>query len=198
MEARRSVRRHGTEPVSLERLSEFLYRTARVRGLTPASPGEGRPYDVTDRPYPNGGGAYELECYLTVRGHDELGTGCYHYDAAGHRLIRLGATEGQVRRLLADAAAATAGTADPRLLLTLTSRFERLAWKYSGMAYAITLKNTGVLLQSMYLVATAMGLAPCALGNGDTPPATAALGLDDPSEVPVGEFILGTLPPGDG
>lgn len=194
MEHRRSLRVHGPTPVSVAQLGEFLYRVARVRGHTPADPAKGRPYPQTNRPYPNGGAAYELECYVTVLGHGELGTASYHYEADAHALVRLTTSRSRVKELLADAAASTGGAADPRLLLNLTSRHKRLAWKYSGMAYATTLKNVGTLYQSMYLVATAMGLAPCALGNGNTPLIVAALGLDESQEVPVGEFILGTRP----
>jgi SagB-type dehydrogenase family enzyme len=64
------------------------------------------------------------------------------------------------------------------------------------MAYAATLKNVGVLYQTMYLVATAMGLAPCALGNGDSMLFAEATGIDPAVESSVGEFMLGSRPPG--
>lgn len=60
------------------------------------------------------------------------------------------------------------------------------------MAYATTLKNVGVLYQTMYLVATAMGLAPCALGGGDSDRFAAAVGSDYYTETSVGEFLLGS------
>jgi SagB-type dehydrogenase family enzyme len=60
------------------------------------------------------------------------------------------------------------------------------------MAYATTLKNVGVLYQTMYLVGTAMGLACCALGNGDGTVLPDVLGVDRFVEAPVGEFILST------
>jgi len=74
----------------------------------------------------------------------------------------------------------------------LTSRFQRLSWKYRGIAYAVTLKNVGVLYQTMYLVATAMGLAPCALGGGDAEGFALAAGTDPLVESSVGEFLLGS------
>lgn len=42
----------------------------------------------------------------------------------------------------------------------------------------------------MYLVATAMGLAPCALGNGDPALFAAASGIDALEETSVAEFAL--------
>jgi len=60
------------------------------------------------------------------------------------------------------------------------------------MAYALVLKDVGVLLQTFYLVATAMGLAPCALGGGDSDLFARASGLDWLVEGAVGEFVLGS------
>jgi SagB-type dehydrogenase family enzyme len=65
-----------------------------------------------------------------------------------------------------------------------------VAWKYQAIAYALVLKNTGVLFQQMYLVATALGLAPCAIGTGDTQVFAQASGLDFSEESSVGEFAL--------
>jgi SagB-type dehydrogenase family enzyme len=62
------------------------------------------------------------------------------------------------------------------------------------MAYAATLKNVGVLYQSMYLVATAMGLAPCGLGGGNAALFADVVGTDYFAESSVGEFLLGTAP----
>jgi hypothetical protein len=42
----------------------------------------------------------------------------------------------------------------------------------------------------MYLVATALGLAPCAIGAGDTQLFAQASGLDFTRESSVGEFAL--------
>ena len=44
----------------------------------------------------------------------------------------------------------------------------------------------------MYLVATAMGLAPCALGGGNAALFAEAIGTDYCAESSVGEFVLGS------
>ncbi|MFD0530627.1 hypothetical protein ACFQ1I_34450 [Kitasatospora arboriphila] len=51
-----------------------------------------------------------------------------------------------------------------------------------------------MVYQTLYLVATAMGLAPCGLGSGDTDAAARALGLDWTAESSVGEFLIGSRP----
>ncbi len=78
------------------------------------------------------------------------------------------------------------------MVLVLASRFPRLAWKYASLAYALTLKHVGVVYQTMYLAATAMGLAPCALGGGDSDLFARAAGVDYYGETSVGECLRGS------
>jgi oxazoline/thiazoline dehydrogenase len=74
----------------------------------------------------------------------------------------------------------------------MAARFARLSWKYEGIAYGTTLKNTGVLYEAMYLAATAMGLAPCGIGGGESAVFSEAIGVNPMIESSVGEFMLGT------
>src|SRR5205814_6728998 len=82
----------------------------------------------------------------------------------------------------------------PQVYLGITARFQRVQWKYESIVYALILKHVGVLYQTMYLVATTMGLAPCALGGGNTDLFARAAGTDYYAESSVGEFILGSAP----
>ncbi|MDQ7904159.1 SagB family peptide dehydrogenase [Phytohabitans sp. ZYX-F-186] len=192
-EARRSVRHYGADPLTLDQLGEFLYRVGRVRAVY--GPAEGMPYEAVDRPYPTGGASGDIEIYVTAHRVAGLDRAAYQYDAVAHRLVRVCADPARVDALLRGAAVATGGTPTPDVLLTFTSRFGRMTWKYDGMAYAATLKHVGVLYQTCYLVATAMRLAPCGLGSGDAQLSARVLGLDWASESSVGEFQLGSLPP---
>ena len=54
------------------------------------------------------------------------------------------------------------------------------------------LQKARALYQTLYLVATDMGLAPCAMGGGDSELFAEASGLDSLVEAAVGEFALGT------
>jgi SagB-type dehydrogenase family enzyme len=200
LEGRRSVRGYGDRPVTVEQLGELLYRAARVRQVIPGDPQSPTAYDIVDRPYPAGGSTGELELYLSVANCEGLEPGVYRYDAAAHRLQPRhwngAADEAAFRELLTAAWRATNRTVEPQVLITVTSRFGRLSWKYSHIAYALTLKHVGVLYQTLYLVATAMGLAPCGLGSGDTDAAARALGLEWTQETSVGEFLIGSRPRG--
>lgn len=196
IEARRSVRSHDERPLTLEELGELLYRSARVRATMGPDAENGMPYPASDRPYPCGGAGYDLELYLTVRRCDGLEPGIYFYDPLGHQLSLVTGEQAPRERLLHHAYIACAGATAPDILITLTARFARLGWKYRGMAYAATLKHVGVLYQTFYLIATAMGLAPCGLGSGDADLAASAFGLDWRRESSVGEFMLGRRPAG--
>lgn len=188
LEARRSVREHRRPPTA-DQLGELLYRSARVKNLLAAN--EAMPYEASARPYPGGGAAYELELYPVVRRCDGLDPGVYQYDPVGHRLIGLAHRPEDAEAALAGAYQATGGAVRPDVLITVTARFQRVSWKYAGMAYATILKDVGVLYQTFYLVATAMGLAPCGLGSGDADLSARLLGLDWAEESSVGEFLIG-------
>jgi len=197
-EQRRSVRRYAAEPITDRQLGEFLFRVARVRQrldvevATPAGPVR---MDFASRPYPSGGGLYELEVYVAVNSCRGLCSGLYHYDPLGHRLGRRAERTAAVERLLSGAAL-SAGMAPEGLQvnLILAARLPRLAWKYSGLAYALILKHVGVVFQTMYLAATAMGLAPCAIGGGDSDLFARVAGVSYYAETAVGEFLLGSGP----
>jgi SagB-type dehydrogenase family enzyme len=188
MEERCSLRKQCKQPITLEQLGEFLYRTARVRQIIGT---EERPYERSNRPYPGGGACYELELYLVVNTCEGLPAGIYHYAPSEHSIEKLTDRTPEIEKLLENAYYATAQQGSPQILIVMAARFQRVMWRYDGMAYAI-LKNVGVLYQSMYLVATAMGLAPCALGGGDSDLFAIATGIDYYVETSVGEFILGS------
>ncbi len=151
--------------------------------------------ELSSRPYPGGGAVYELELYPLVANVAGLEPGLYHYDPAGNAL-ELVAEPGPRTQLLLEYGRRTGVMeAPPQVLLLVAARFGRAMWKYESMAYALVLKQVGVLYQTMYLVATAMGLAPCALGGGNPDAFAAATGLDYYAETTVGEFLLGSRPP---
>jgi SagB-type dehydrogenase family enzyme len=189
LETRRSQRAHGAVPITRGELGEFLYRTARVRSVSHSDP-----YETSRRVYPSGGATYALELYLTVRKCLGLVPGLYYYCPADHELRRLAGMTPAVSALLADAAR-PARSGAPQVLVTIAARFQRVSWKYSSIAYAIILKDVGVLLQTMYLVATSMELAACAIGGGNGDLFANAAGIDYYVEGSVGELILGRPPP---
>ncbi|OHB67471.1 MAG: hypothetical protein A2V70_15910 [Planctomycetes bacterium RBG_13_63_9] len=196
MEQRRSIREYAAEPMTVKELGEFLYRVARVREVYPTEVDTPRgrfQVEVSSRPYPTGGALFELEFYCVVQACRGLQPGLYHYDPLHHRLGRVCGDTREWDRLL-DEAGFAIGTSRERLqvLLVLTARFERVTWKYTTLAYSLVLKDVGVVFQNMYLAATAMNLAPCAIGGGNSDLFARAIGSDYYTETSVGEFALGS------
>ena len=196
MEERRSIREYGPEPMTARQLGEFLYRVARVRevfereAVTPRGQFQ---LALSSRPYPTGGALFELEVYPVVQACHGLDPGLYHYDPQEHRLVRVTEITVEVECLLDEAGLAVGMDGDRlQVLLVLAARFERVMWKYSGVSYSLILKDVGVAFQNMYLAATAMDLAPCALGAGNSDLFARAIGSDYYSETSVGEFTLGS------
>ena len=195
LDPRHSTRRWGDDPIAVEWLGALLFHAARVVELVPYRPGPHR-YEITRRTYPNGGAAYELEIYLTVRTCAGLPPGMYRYQPLTHTLASVGAAASACDAVVRNARRSMASADLPQVVATLASRFNRLSWKYEGIAYAITLRNAGVLYGRLYDVARALGIAVCGLGNGDSSVFAEATGLDPAVESSVGELALGSLPAG--
>jgi len=187
LEERQSIRIYKDEPITDKQLGEFLYRSARNKRIVSKDYGE-----CTHRPYANGGGRYELELYLIINTCENLDSGFYHYYPEAHQLCRMTGRNSHVEALLEEAYFATAKASMPQVLIIFAARFQRVAWVYESIAYSLVLKDVGSLQQTMYLVATAMNLAPCAIGCGNSDLFSAAVGTDYYAETSVGEFILGS------
>lgn len=191
IERRKSIREYDRRPISVRELGEFLYRTARVREISILKPSVSVHYETSSRPYPSGGAAYDLEVYLIIVDCLGMHPGVFHYEPLDHELAEVCPYDGMVRNLVLGARLSAGLTVDPPVVIVLASRFQRLSWKYRGIAYAMTLKNVGILFQTMYLVATDMNLAPCALGVGDSLCFAEVVGINRFQEGSVGEFALG-------
>nr|ANA85201.1 BisG [Prochloron sp. LV5] len=208
IETRKSVREYDdNNPISIEQLGELLYRTARVKELLSIEEWFGKNWreilgfepdidygELSRRAYPGAGAMYELEIYPVVRLCQGLNRGVYHYDPLNHQLEQIIVAENDIFATLGYKFPTSNELGTPQLLLVITARFGRLFRRYRSMAYASVLKHVGVLQHNFYLVATNMGLAPCALGVGDSDVFGRVTGLEYLEESAVGEFLLGSLP----
>ena len=196
--------RHSTRefddqrPITLAELARLLDSAARVVAELKAAldRGSGGPeLTYTVRPYPSGGASYELELYLAVGKCDGLPRGFYHYDAGAHALVPIEVRGNQLDALLNSAAFAMGTSAAPQILITIAARFGRVSWKYSSIAYALILKDVGVLMQTLYLMATDMGLGGCAIGTSNIDLFAKMTGLGLHVEGAVGQFAIGRAKP---
>jgi SagB-type dehydrogenase family enzyme len=193
--------RHSTrdfeenDPITIAELSRFLDHTARIKAhwesRADLGDGSGPMIDYTVRPYPSGGSSYELELYLTVSNCKGLDRGFYHYDAERHALVLIAAQPQDIEAQLEAAVLAMDAPNAPQVLITIAARFDRIAWKYSAIAYSLVLKNVGVMMQTLYLMATDIGLGGCAIGNNNIDRFARMTGTEFHVEGPVGQFALG-------
>ncbi|BFV59173.1 SagB/ThcOx family dehydrogenase [Kitasatospora sp. CMC57] len=184
--------------LTMTQIGELLHRSLRVRSVStdPAAPAA---YQVSDRPYTSISGSHPLEAYLTVTHCAGLPPGIFHYDPAEHRLTLVNGDQADLAEILTCIRAAAGLTATPSVTITLTARFPRVSWKFSALGYALVLRDTGAALQTLALVAAAMGLTTAVLGNSDLDLAPRTVGLDWRSESPVGQLIIGpSRAPADG
>ena len=193
LRARHSTRSFDDRrPITLAELSRFLDGTARVHTRFSSSVYDGGPVVAyAPRPYPSGGGSYELELYLAVDTCEGLARGFYHYDAGGHALAAISVRPHEFDALLKAAQFAMDAPAAPQILITIAARFGRVSWKYSSIAYALVLKDVGALIQTFYLMANDMGLGGCAIGISNIELFAKMTGIDFHIEGPVGQFAIG-------
>ena len=185
-ERRTSTRDYGGDPFSVADLSALLSLAVRETH----SQGRRR------RPYPSGGATYPTGLFVLVRTCEGLSPGAYRYQPADHALDPVTADAEDIETLFRDGARAAGAEALAPILLVVTARFARTAWKYESIAYSLVLKEVGALYQSLWLAGAALGIAVCGLGTGNADAFAETLGLDYYRETSVGEVLIGPLPTG--
>ena len=103
----------------------------------------------------------------------------------------IGVATNELEALLAGAEYAMGVPAAPQILITIAARFGRISWKYSSIAYALILKDVGAFAQTLYLMATDMGLGGCAIGIENIDLFAKMTGVEFHVEGPVGQFAIG-------
>lgn len=158
LERRRSIRELVLRPLPLASLGRLLHASYGVRGH--------RKIGVEwayDRPAPSAGGRYPLELYVAVRAVEDLADGVYHYDARAHELELVRA--GTAQPILSELAIGQEVIESANVVLVVTAIRQRTMWKYGQRGYRYVWIDAGHVGQNVYLVATAMGLGPTAIGG---------------------------------
>jgi len=190
MENRRSRRGMSAQPVSIGDISLLLHRVARVKEVQ--SGNQSIPQETMLRPFPSAGAIHELEFYLAIRYCDRLDPGFYHYNGQEHTLTFISNAETAAAGMVAECAASWGQPEQPpHAVVVITSRLPRLAWKYAGIAYRMSLLNAGVVIQSLYLTAADLGLAGSAIGTGNSDLFVKATDNSSWEEISIAEFGFG-------
>lgn len=149
--ARRTWRRFGTAPVTLDQLSTLLGLTFGVQQWIDID-GERVPL----RTSPSGGARNSIEAYVLARRIDDLDPGTFHYCPDSHALLPL-----EVGAPPDGLFPAGSGFDDAAAIVFATSVFGRVQRKYdSPRAYRVVLLEAGHFAQTFCVLATSLGLAP--------------------------------------
>ena len=204
IQKRQTIRAYNAKPVSAEALGTLLWYSMHTREEILCDPGLPRSYEGLLRPVASAGALHSIEFYLCIKQCMGISPGFYHYDSFDHSLGKLSDLTVPCENMLAlavnttcrapQAASVSPGQAQPPdVLIVMASRYARNASIHSetGLAYALILKDAGSIYQQLYLVATALGLAPCGLSFGSSELFEQASGMPRNVECSVGEFMIG-------
>lgn len=171
VQARRSVRRYGDQPLTLEQISQLLWAS---QGITLQRP------NIDLRATPSAGALYPGETYLAVHNVADLEPGIYHYQVQAHVLeqLRLGDCRAETAAAALDQAIArTAG-----VVFIWTGIFLRSKWKYKQRAYRYVYLDAGHIAQNLALAAVGLGLVTCQIAALYDDEANALLMVDGEDE----------------
>ena len=201
---RKTIRAYHEQPVTAGVLSDFLWHSMHIRDEILCDPGLSRAYSGLLRPVASAGALHSIELYLCINRCIGLQPGFYHYDSSNHSLGKLSDLGEPCLQMMDLAAASTCRAPQatsvspgqgqrPDVLVVMAARYGRNASLHqpTGLSYALILKDVGSIYQQLYLVATALGLAPCGLSFGSSELFEQASGLSGRLECSVGEFMIG-------
>lgn len=173
---RASKRDYSGGLLSLEELSTLL---AQAYGVKRTIFAYNRP-DVPLRYVPSTGGLQCVEVYLVVNAVEGLAQGLYHYNAVAHCLERL--EQGNFRWKLVEHCPQHDWLSEASVVLLLAPTISRISWKYARRSYRMAHIDTGIVSQTLHLVATALRLNSCLVMGYQDDPINAMLGLDGRTE----------------
>ena len=201
---RQTIRSYNSNPITLEALGNLLWYSVHTREEIICDPALPRSYEGLLRPVASAGGLHSIELYLCIKQCIGIGSGLYHYDSFDHCLGKMSELNNPCQNMLEmavnttcrgpQAASISPGQGQqPDVLIVMATRYERNAILHSetGLTYALILKDAGSIYQQLYLVATALGLAPCGLSFGSSELFEQASGIPSKIECSVGEFMIG-------
>ena len=175
--SRASVRDFNGSALSLEKLSTLLDQSCGVRDTILAY----NRRDVALRNFPTVGGLQCTEFYLVVNGVKGISQGLYHYNPTQKCLELL--ERGNFRWRVVNCCSQHEWLAEASVVIFIAPDISRLTWKYGAYkSYRLSHLETGVVSQSLHLVATALELGSCLVFGFNDELANSLLGLDGRQE----------------
>ena len=175
---RKSERKFGRAPLSLEKLSTLLFYTAGKKDKTSQT-----------RFYPSAGARYPIETYC-ISLNTELPKGLYHYNLKNNTVeLLLSLSTFNVDTYFGQSWMESAAC-----IMVFTAVFERTTIKYGERGYRHVLFDAGAMTQNAYVMSTALHLNICAVGGYKADVLNDLLDIDGLHETVVGVVVCGEKP----
>jgi len=194
---RRSVRKFGGEPLTLDELSSLLFGAVGETGSIVATHHDGRQIKATLRSIPSAGALHPTSVFAVILQEAELARGVYHYDVPAHSL-ELVKPFGDPERAEFLAAFPVhpeiVDLSDASAVFVISSRFWRGRAKYGPRAYRYCLQEAGAACHSLSLTAVALELAHVVVGGFYDDDVHACIEIDGVDHAVITAVAVGSRP----
>nr|WP_042197436.1 SagB/ThcOx family dehydrogenase [Kibdelosporangium sp. MJ126-NF4] len=181
---RRSTRKFAETPVPLTSAAALLQISAGVVAIDERT-------QAVYKTSPSGGARHPTEVYVYARAVEGIEPGTYHYNPTAHTLERIGGTraDDELGTIVGDQP--WVGTSG--MVLFFTSVIKRSMWRYHApRTYRLLHLDTGHLSQTVYLLATSLGLGVTFTSAMRDELVEELLGARASDEVMMGCAVIGT------
>ncbi|MCK9921756.1 SagB family peptide dehydrogenase [Frankia sp. AgPm24] len=187
LDARRSWYRFGAGMPSAAQVSSLLHWSWGPQRQVRLPDGSAHRMRMA----PSAGGLRSLAVYVLAKSGGELPGGVFEYDADGHALETLwsGEPAAALRSVLVQPEFARRAA----MAVVLVGRLDTTLVRYPARHYRTVHVDAGIALQNLYLTATTLGLAGCAVTAFDDHAVARLLRLPD-DRFPIVVFPLGRRP----
>jgi putative peptide maturation dehydrogenase len=192
---RETTRSFGATPMTIDELSVLLRYTYGCHALADVYEG----LTLLKKTSPSGGGLHPIEAYPLVVAVEGVGSGLYHYGVEEHVLELLAElSREEAGALVEEFTAGQTYLRSAQVLVVMTARFARSFWKYRShpKAYPALLMDAAHLSQTLYLVATELGLGAFFTAAINAANVEERLGLDPLAEGAIAISGAGRPAPG--
>ncbi len=178
---RRSVREYSSKGMTFKDISKLLYF---ANGVTKEDSFFGN-----FRAAPSAGATYPIEIYLVSNGIKNLADGLYWYNVENDSIVLK--KEGSFNSQVAESCYGQNFISHAESIFIMTAVWERTLKRYHERGRRYVFMDAGHIAQNIYLEATALGLAPCAVGAFDDGKMNTFLSIDGKKESCVYIMVVG-------
>ncbi len=149
---------------------------------------DGHRIDYQLRPYPSAGAAHELELFCLLGDALNSQFQVFHFDPLECAFTQLVAPPRVVQKLLDNMGRCWQQTTPPRAAFIIATRHQRIAFRYTGIAYRSSLISAGCAIQTLSLVSQAHGIQGCVAGGGNSELFSQCVGEPESQIASIAEF----------